>query len=621
MAPGVGLRSAPSFRADGTTEVILEGTFTPLPSWTFRAAGAPQPPDRPVVRQVVLPALAVPVGKGSVWAERVLVHIDSRVEQQIGPASFAGKLGVRQRATRSDGTAASEPIVLWTGAPAVELRFFHPSMQSLADHAAAWVNDRRLLAWLGVALRSTSVGLEVSSTTAGDPGSKRVGVQAGLQAGDVLTTAGGAPLRGVGQLAQVFRQASGERQRVAIGVVRGGRELTISVPAASKPLLVPATLVYLAVMVVFAVVVLVVCLVIAGTLTWAERRIAGRMQSRVGPNRVGPLGSFQWIADGIKLVLKEDIIPDAVDRPLFKLAPYLVFMGMFGTFVVLPFGQLLVISDLNVGLVYLVAITGFVSIGLMMAGWSSNNKWALLGGMRSAAQIISYEIPTGLALMVPVVLAGTLSTQTLVERQGGWPWQWHAFDNPFVFVCFVIYFISALAEGNRTPFDLPEAESELVAGYNIEYSGWRFAVFFLTEWANLFVVGAVATTVFLGGWQIPGVDLARHAAHWGWQLLGLCLFFAKAMTLVFVIIWIRWTLPRFRVDQMMRLCWKTFVPWTFAAVLFQALWVWLAPAGLRMAIQIATFAICGLALLGVFLDRVIYNWRKNPEKLTWNPFP
>ena len=346
------------------------------------------------------------------------------------------------------------------------------------------------------------------------------------------------------------------------------------------------------------------------------------MQSRVGPNRVGPLGALQWVADGIKLVLKEDIIPDAVDRPLFKLAPYLVFMGLFGTFVVLPFSQMLIISDLNVGLVYLIAITGFVAIGLMMAGWSSNNKWSLLGGMRSAAQIMSYEIPAGLALMVPVVIAGTLSTQELVERQGGWPWQWHAFDNPLVFGCFFIYFISALAEGNRTPFDLPEAESELVAGYNIEYSGWRFAVFFLSEWANLFVVGAVATTVFLGGWQVPGVSVADQAGNLWWQLLGLCFFFAKAMALVFVIIWIRWTLPRFRVDQMMRLCWKYFVPWTFAAVLFQAFWVWVVPPAGRCIVAVLTFLTCGLGLLFLFVSRLLFNWRRNPEeKWDWNPFP
>jgi NADH-quinone oxidoreductase subunit H len=599
------LRPAPAFRATGViTEVVLDGTFTP-------------PVGRPIARTIALAAFAAPASKGSAWSERVLAPIDSEAERKIGRAQFRGKLGVRQRDTATKG-AALEPITTWIGEQApIELTFFPPSMQSLATQLADWLTTDRLLAWLGIAVRSTGRGLEIDAV-APAPGAA-IGVRAGLQRGDLILAASGAPLRSGSDLMLAFRRE--RATSVMLKVQRAGRELSISVPTATRPLLVPVSLIYLAVMIVFAVVVLVMCLVISGVLTWVERRVAGKMQSRCGPNRVGPWGALQWIADGIKLVLKEDIIPDAVDRPLFKLAPYLVFIGLFGAFLVLPFGQYLIISDLNIGLLYLIAITSFVSLGLMMAGWSSCNKWALLGGMRSAAQIISYEIPSGLALMVPVVLAGTLSTHSLVERQGGWPWQWAIFDNPFVFVCFFIYFISALAEGNRTPFDLPEAESELVSGYNVEYSGWRFAVFFVSEWANLFVIGAVATTVFLGGWQVPGVDLVRHASHWGWQLLGLCLFFVKAMALVFVIIWIRWTLPRFRVDQLMRLCWKYFVPWTFAAVIFQALWVWVAPELLRTLVKWGTCFVCGGGLCVLFFARVIHNWRQNPEKWSWNPFP
>jgi len=298
-----------------------------------------------------------------------------------------------------------------------------------------------------------------------------------------------------------------------------------------------------------------------------------------------------------------------------------VFMGLLGTFVVLPFGQFLIVADLNIGLLYLIAITGFVSLGLMMAGWSSNNKWSLLGGMRAAAQIISYEIPSGLALMVPVVLAGTLSTHSIVEQQGGLPWQWYMFDNPFAFVCFFIYFVSALAEGNRTPFDLPEAVNELVAGYQTEYSGWRFAVFMMSEWANIFVIGAVATTVYMGGWQAPGLSVAQQAQSAWWQLLGLMIFLGKSLGLVFVIIWIRWTLPRFRVDQMMRLCWRYFVPWTFVSIIAVALWSMIAPPWLRLLGALGTTALCGGGLGLVFLSRVAFNWRNNPEKRwTWNPF-
>jgi NADH-quinone oxidoreductase subunit H len=223
--------------------------------------------------------------------------------------------------------------------------------------------------------------------------------------------------------------------------------------------------------------------------------------------------------------------------------------------------------------------------------------------------------------MVPVVLAGSLSTHTIVERQGGLPWQWFVFDNPFAFACFFIYFVSALAEGNRTPFDLPEAESELVAGYQIEYSGWRFAVFMMSEWANIFVIGAVATTVFLGGWQVPGLSVAQQATSVWWQLLGLIIFFGKSMTLVFVIIWVRWTLPRFRVDQMMRLCWKYFVPWTFVAILLTAIWVMVAPPWLRLLGALGTAGLCGGGLMLLFFARVVHNWAKNPEeRWSWNPF-
>ncbi len=604
------LRAAPALRGKNVlTRVVLDGTFTP------------PLPGKPVARRVELRAVASPApGTGGVWAERVLVRIDAEVERQLGRCTFKGKLGVIQKDVKEQ---RAQEIALWTGEQSpLELSFFQPSMRNLSDQIVGWLSDDRLLAWLGVKVRPIGDAVEVTELVQ-KPGAPRgAGVAAGLQVGDRIHKAGGRAVQSAADLTLAFRLAD-RRGAVALGVKRGAdRESTLNVPAKERPLILPVSVIALSLMTLFGLVALKVAMVISGVLTWVERRVAGRMQSRVGPNRVGPLGALQWLADGIKLLLKEDIIPDAVDRPLFKLAPYLVFMGLLGTFVVIPFGQVLIVSDLNVGVLYLIAITGFVALGLMMAGWSSNNKWSLLGGMRSAAQIISYEIPAGLALMVPVIAAGTLSTQSLIESQGGWPWQWHAFGNPLAFGCFFIYFVSALAEGNRTPFDLPEAESELVAGYNIEYSGWRFAVFFLSEWANLFVVGAIATTVFLGGWQIPGVDLATHASHWGYQILGLAIFFAKAMTLVFVIIWIRWTLPRFRVDQMMSLCWKYFVPWTFAAVLFQALWVWLAPPASTANKVMAAFTAlgCGGGLLWVFFSRVFYNWKQNPEEFSWKQF-
>ncbi len=341
---------------------------------------------------------------------------------------------------------------------------------------------------------------------------------------------------------------------------------------------------YLAFLFLVATVAAIFVSLFAGPVTWVERRVAGRIQSRIGPNRVGPQGVLQWLADGIKCFLNEDLMPDGADRPLFRFAPYLVFAGMFGTFVVLPFGAKLIAADLNVGLLYLLAITSLVVVGLLMAGWSSNSKWALFGGVRSAAQLVSYEIPSAFALLGVAMRAGTLSTHGIVSAQGGWPWQWFLFKNPCLFAAFFLYFTAAIAEGNRTPFDLPEAESELVAGYNVEYSGMRFLFFFFAEWANLWVMSAVAAVCFLGGWQVPGVaeatlDGASGWAFVGWQALSFLLLATKTLALVFLVIQLRWTLPRLRVDQLMVACWKYLVPLSFATTLGVLLLLALVPSG------------------------------------------
>ncbi|MBI5502037.1 MAG: NADH-quinone oxidoreductase subunit NuoH [Deltaproteobacteria bacterium] len=310
----------------------------------------------------------------------------------------------------------------------------------------------------------------------------------------------------------------------------------------------------------------------AGPVTWLERRVAGRIMSRIGPNRVGPQGVLQWLADGIKCFLKEDLVPEGADRTLFRIAPYFVFGGMFGAFVVLPFGVHLVAADLNVGLLYILAVTSLVVVGLLMAGWASNSKWALFGGVRSAAQLVSYEIPSAFSLMAVILFAGTMSMQGVVAAQGGWPWDWFLFRNPFLFAAFFLYFTAAIAEGNRTPFDLPEAESELVAGYNVEYSGMRYLFFMFAEWANLWIMSAVATVCFLGGWQIPGVSPAEVAAaeglaFVGWQALSFLVFAAKASALILVVVQLRWTVPRLRIDQLMFTCWKYLVPLSFVCIL------------------------------------------------------
>src|SRR5689334_842461 len=271
-----------------------------------------------------------------------------------------------------------------------------------------------------------------------------------------------------------------------------------------SPAPVPVWIAYFGAMLAFGgLVVFGFVLPIAGITTWVERRVMCSIQNRIEPKRVAPAGFLQWLADGIKNMLKEDIVPVAADAPLFKLAPYVVMTGFIAAFVALPFGGPLIIADLSVGILYVTAVTSLVVVGILMAGWSSNNKWSLLGGIRSAAQIVSYEIPAGLSIFPIVMLSGGLSMQQIIRAQGAAPWHWFVFENPFTFLAFFIFFVAALAEGNRTPFDLPEAESELVMGFATEYSGMRNLLFFMAEWGNLYVIGAIVTTLFLGGGHLP----------------------------------------------------------------------------------------------------------------------
>jgi len=323
--------------------------------------------------------------------------------------------------------------------------------------------------------------------------------------------------------------------------------------------------------------------VVSGMTVWWEMRVSSRMQSRVGYNRVGAAGFFQWVADAVKLLFKEDLVPADADHALFRAAPYFVLVGFALVFVALPFGESLVAADLDVGVFYVVSVTALVVVGILLAGWSSNSKWALFGGMRSAAQVISYEIPAGIAILVPVMLAGTLSLQGIIRAQGPWPWQWFALATPAGPLAFLVFFVAQLAEGNRTPFDLPEAESELVAGYLSEYSSFRFALYFLVEFGNLWVMAALAVALFLGGWQVPfagpetfaaarGAGELPSAGWWGLQVLSMGVFAVKTLLVVNLIVWVRWTLPRIRVDQMMTLCWKYLVPFAFTALAVTMVW-------------------------------------------------
>ncbi|MBM4167055.1 MAG: NADH-quinone oxidoreductase subunit NuoH [Ignavibacteria bacterium] len=302
---------------------------------------------------------------------------------------------------------------------------------------------------------------------------------------------------------------------------------------------------------------------------WWERKVSAHMQDRLGPMRVGGWhGWAQTIADIVKLIQKEDIVPAAADKKLHFLAPYAVFIGSYAAFAAIPFSSAYIGSNINLGIFYIVAVSSIVVVGLLMAGWSSNNKWSLFGAMRSAAQIVSYEIPTIISILCVVMIAGTMNLQEINHAQTGWFWNWFVFQKfPFVFIAFIIFFVASLAETNRTPFDIPEAESELVAGYHTEYSGMKFALFFLAEYANMFAVSAIASTLFLGGWNSPFGDFL------GGPILGFFWFAAKGMFFVTIQMWLRWTLPRLRVDQLMHVSWKVLTPWAFVCMFAIGLWV------------------------------------------------
>ncbi len=373
-------------------------------------------------------------------------------------------------------------------------------------------------------------------------------------------------------------------------------------------------LVYAAIIFVMSLVVFLgVAFPFAGIVSWAERRVWARIQSRIGPNRVGPNGFLQWLADGVKHACKEDIVPTDADPTLFKLAPYLVMLAFVLPWAVMPFSSDLILADLNVGILYMTAVTALTVVGVLMAGWSSNDKWSLIGGIRSAAQIVSYEIPAGLSIFPVVLITGTLSMQGIIKAQGWAPNNWFLFNNPFTFAAANILFISALAEGNRTPFDLPEAESELVAGFATEYSGLRYLFFFMAEWGNLFVIGGIMTALFLGGWQFPHVSQSRVTMN----VLQFITFNVKVLAIVFFSMWIRATLPRVRIDQLMSMCWKYFVPISFVDMIGTAVWVAIWPDGNPVAGYI--MAALALVLGAVFMQRVVYYLRRSKMEIYVSP--
>jgi NADH-quinone oxidoreductase subunit H len=317
------------------------------------------------------------------------------------------------------------------------------------------------------------------------------------------------------------------------------------------------------------VVVFSTLMLMVSIMTWVERRVSAIIQYRLGPNRVGPFGLFQPFADGIKFILKEDIVPAEANSFFFLLAPVLAVVPALCAFAVIPFGPdvtifgkpvSLVILDLDGGLLWAVASTGLGVYALVLAGWSSNSKFSLIGGLRSSAQMISYEIPLALSVVAVVLVSGTLRPTTIVEQQAGSILNWNIFGGGWQIFGFLLFTIAGYAETNRTPFDLPEAEGELVAGYHTEYSGMRFAAFFMAEYINMMTSSALAVTLFLGGWQVglPAAWLPEP----GWTLwtLQIFAFVFKVAFFQFLYVWVRWTVPRFRYDQLMSLGWKGLLP-------------------------------------------------------------
>jgi NADH-quinone oxidoreductase subunit H len=363
--------------------------------------------------------------------------------------------------------------------------------------------------------------------------------------------------------------------------------------------------------------------------TYLERKISAFMQARLGPMRVGPWGLLQPIADAIKLLTKEDIEPDKADSYIFKFAPYISVVAAFVVFVVIPFGPAWgVITDINIGLLFILSVSSVGVLALILAGWASNSKYALLGGLRSSAQMVSYEVSMGLSLVGALMFARTLSMSGIVGAQAA-DSIWFILYQP---LGFVIFLVSGIAENNRAPFDLPEAESELVAGFHTEYSGMRWSLFFMAEYAAMIVVSAVATAVYLGGWHFPGVVWLAGGYNNIWVLLSLFVFVAKMAFLLYLYFWMRWTFPRYRYDQLMDLGWKWMIPaslinivWTALAVfVVQALNGWRGFETIESLARGVNLTATGKAIMvafglaGVFITAALLstiNWRSRDFNL------
>jgi NADH-quinone oxidoreductase subunit H len=321
-----------------------------------------------------------------------------------------------------------------------------------------------------------------------------------------------------------------------------------------------------------------------------ERKILGRIQNRYGPNRVGPFGLFQPVADGIKLLIKEDIVPDRADKVVHFLAPIMMAVPAILALGVIPYGRNMTAFSIDGGILFFFAVGSATELAVFMAGWGSNNKFSMLGAMRAIAQMVSYELPLIITVLPVVMIVGSLSADAIVQAQAGYAHgfvpRWFVFT-PWGAAAFILFFVSGLVESNRTPFDMPEGESEIVAGHMTEYSGFKYAIFFLAEYFGMFAVSGLAVTLFLGGWHAP-LPFLEFVPSYVW-------FFAKLATLLFVFIWIRGTLPRMRIDHVMNFAWKFMMPMAFTCIIAAAIWHyqaqsftrWLWSLGILLAVYFA----------------------------------
>jgi NADH-quinone oxidoreductase subunit H len=359
---------------------------------------------------------------------------------------------------------------------------------------------------------------------------------------------------------------------------------------------------------------------------WLERKVSARIQDRLGPTRVG--GKFGWLqtlADGLKLLVKEDIIPKDADHLLFRMGPYIALAGSFLAFLALPFGNNVVAQNMNVAVFYMLAAMSSEVFGVILGSYGSGSKWALFGGMREAAQVVSYEVPRALSVIVPVIVAGTMNLTTISNLQAGFFWNWYIFNDPFTFLAFWTFFTCGTASCKRAPFDLAEAESELVAGFHTEYSGFRWLIFFMAEYGSMFAISGIAVLLFLGGWHLGLVPWEKDLTEFVGPILGnvinVLVFIVKGWVLVFVMMWVRWTLPRLRIDQVMMTCLRYLLPISCVLLLGVSIWqLLLADLGF---LAYCKYVLAGLTVLVVVLVslRIFRSTGTTPTQLMPGAWP